>query len=119
MPDDDDLVAKDEEIVQENYTKLQKKRKEALDTLEERVAIIVSKENIVKDLISVYKDPSILQKNVSAVIEGSEATGNGVLREVYSLFWDTFMSQSDGDSEHPFHYFQISVKKTMSALGEF
>ena len=89
------------EIVKENYSKLQKKRKKALDALEGNVSIIVSKENIVHDLISVYKDPSILEKNVSAVIEGAEATGDGVLREVYSLFWTTFLSQSDGDSEHP------------------
>ena len=47
-----------------------------------------------------YKDPSILQRKVAAVIEGSEATGDGILREVYSSFWDTFLSQSDGDSEH-------------------
>ena len=83
-----------------DFIKLQNKRKEALNALEETVSIIISKENILKDLISVYKDPSILQKNVSAVIEGSEATGNGVLREVYSLFWDKFLSQSDGDTEH-------------------
>lgn len=88
------------EIVKENYSKLQKKRKKALDALEGNVSIIVNEENIVHDLISVYKDPSILEKNVSAVIEGVEATGDGVLPEIYSLFWTTFLSQSDGDSEH-------------------
>ena len=87
------------EIVKEN-SKLQKKQKKALDALEGNVSIIVNKENIVHDLISVYKDPSIREKNVSAVIEGAEATGDGVLRDVYSLFWATFLSQSDGDSEH-------------------
>ena len=88
------------EIVKENYSKLQKKRKKALDALEGNVSIIVNKENIVHDLTSVYKDPSILDKNVSAVIEGAEATGDGVLQEIYSLFWTAFLSQSDGDSKH-------------------
>ena len=100
IPDDGLEAERKEEIVKENYIKLQNKRKEALDSLEETVAIIVSRENIVRDLLSVYKDPSILQMKVSAVIEGSEATGDGVLREVYSSFWDTFLSESDGDSEH-------------------
>ena len=100
IPDDVLDAERKEEIVKENYAKLQKKRKEALDSLKETVAIIVSRENIVRDLISVYKDPSILQRKVAAVIKGSEATGDGVLREVYSSFWDTFLSQSDGDSEH-------------------
>ena len=100
IPDDVLDAEHKEEIVKENYAKLQKKREEALDSLKETVAIIVSRENIVRDLISVYKDPSILQRKVAAVIEGSKATGDGVLREVYSSFWDTFLSQSDRDSEH-------------------
>ena len=100
IPDDGLEVEGKEEIVKENYIKLQNKRKEALDSLKETVAIIVSRENIVRHLLSMYKDPSILQMKFSAVIEGSEATGDGVLREVYSSFWDTFLSESDGDGEH-------------------
>ena len=100
IPDDVLDAERKEETVKENYTKLQKKQKEALDSLKETVSIITSRENIVRGLISEYKDPSILQRKVAAVIEGSEATGDGVLREVYSSFWDTFLSQSDGDSEH-------------------
>ena len=99
IPDDGLEVEHKEEIVKENYIELQNKRKEALDSLKETVAIIVSRENIVGHLLSVYKDPSILQMKFSAVIEGSEATEDGVLR-VYSSFWDTFFSESDGDSEH-------------------
>ena len=60
--------------------------------------VIVNK--IVQDLISIYKDPSILEKNVVVGIEGAEASGEGILREIYSLFWDSFVSQSDGDSKH-------------------
>ena len=39
-------------------------------------------------------------QNVSAFVEGTDATGDGVLREIYSLFWDTFLSESERDSEH-------------------
>ena len=84
------------EIVNENSTKVQEKREEALRALNGIVHVIVNKE----DLISIYKDPGILEKNVVVGIEGAEASGDGVLREVYSLFWDSFLSQSDGDSEH-------------------
>ena len=73
---------------------------EALKILKGNVSILVNKENIVQNLLSIYKDPSILEKNVSAFVEGTDATGDGVLREIYSLFWDTFLSQSEGDSEH-------------------
>ena len=87
------------EMVNESYTKVQKKREEALRALNGSVNVIINKENIVQDLIYIYKDPSILQKKV--VIEGAQASGHGVLREVFSLFWDKFLSESDGDSKHP------------------
>ena len=89
-----------EKTVNESYKKIEEKRMEALKILKGNVSILVNKENIVQDLLSIYKDPSILEKNVSAFIEGTDATGDGVIREVYSLFWDTFLSQSDGDIEH-------------------
>ena len=87
-----------EKIVNESYKKIEEKRMEALKILRGNASILVNRDNIVQDLLSIYKDPSILEKNVSAFIE--DATGDGVLREIYSLFWDTFLSQSDGDSEH-------------------
>ena len=89
-----------EKTFNESYKKIEEKRMEALKILKGNVSILVNKENIVQDLLSIYKDPSILEKNVSAFIEGTDATGDGVIREVYSLFWDTFLSQSDGDIEH-------------------
>ena len=88
------------EIVNENYTKVQEKREEVPRGLNGNVHVSVNKENIVQDLISIYKDSTILEKNVVVGIGGAEASGDGVLREVYSLFWDSFLSQSDGDSEH-------------------
>ncbi|PFX18051.1 Spermidine/spermine N(1)-acetyltransferase-like protein 1 [Stylophora pistillata] len=50
--------------------------------------------------MAVSRDPSILEKNVVVGIEGAEASGEGVLREVNSLFWHNSLSQSSGDSEH-------------------
>jgi len=48
------------EIVNENYTKVQGKREEALRALNGNVHVIVNEEDIVQDLISIYKDPCIL-----------------------------------------------------------
>ena len=88
------------ENVNENYTKVQEKLEEALRALNGYVHVIVNKENIVQDLISIYKDSTILEKKAVVGKEGAEASGDGLLREIYSLFWDSFLSQSDGDSEH-------------------
>jgi len=88
------------ENVNENYTKVKEKLEEALRALNGYVHVIVDKENIVQDLISIYKDSTILEKKAVVGKEGAEASGDGLLREIYSLFWDSFLSQSDGDSEH-------------------
>ena len=62
--------------------------------------MIVNKESIGHDHISICKDPGILENNVVVGIEGAEASGDGVLREVISLVWQSFLSKRDGDSEH-------------------
>ena len=56
MPSDECLVADhyEGEIVNENYTKVQEKREEALRSLNGNVHVIVNKENIVQDLISIH-----------------------------------------------------------------
>ena len=97
------------EDVNENYTKVKGKLEEALRALNGYVHVIVNKENIVQDLISIYKDSTILEKKAVVGKEGAEASGDGLLRDIYSLFWDSFLSQSDGDIQ----FFQISTRKTM------
>lgn len=74
MSGDECLVADhyEGEIVNENYTKVQEKREEALRAMIANVHVIVNKGNIVQDLISIYKDPSILEKNVVVGIEGEK-----------------------------------------------
>ena len=77
----DSIMLGDECLVPDHYEyiKIQEKREEALHVLDGNVSVIVNKENIVHDLVSMYKDPSILQRKVSVVIEGTEASGDGVL----------------------------------------
>ena len=61
----DECVGGDKEkTVNESYNKIEEKRMEALKILKGNVSILVNKENIVQDLLPIYKDPSILQKNV-------------------------------------------------------
>ena len=95
------------------------KRQEALRSMEmERgTHVIVSKENIVSDLISIYNDRTILQKKIACTIEGEDALGDGVLREVYSLFWEAFLTDCDGYSEHPIPILPNLTQEDYKSIG--
>lgn len=74
------------------YSHLEKKRKSAYDKLGDERNVKVRKDNIVKDLIELYKDPSITNSRLLMEIAGQEyAVGNGILKAAYSLFWDNLL----------------------------
>lgn len=99
--EDDELVSEDERFSRKHYDHLEGKRKSAYDELGNVRNVKVTKENIVKDFIELYKDPSIVNSRLRMEIGGQEdAVGNGVLREAYSLFWDNLLANNTmGETE--------------------
>ena len=73
--------------------------------------ITIRRDHIVTDLLSAYQDQDIRTKRLLVTIENDDAYGTGVAREMYALFWDTFLSQyAEGESE-----FTIPVLLTLTA----
>lgn len=105
MPDvlmeDDKPLSENERSSKEHYGHLEEKRKAAYDELRDVRDVKVTKENIVRDFIELYKDPSIINSRLLMTIKGQEdAVGNGVLREAYSLFWDNLLANNTiGETE--------------------
>lgn len=99
--EDDNPLSESERFDKENYDRLEEKRKSAYDDLRDVRNVRVTKENIVRDLIELYKDPSIVNCRLLLEIAGQEdAVGNGVLREAYSLFWDNLLANNTmGETE--------------------
>ena len=83
-----------------NYHALEEKRKQAFNALYGDVHIAIRRDHIVTDLLLAYRDQDIANKHVLVTIQGEDAHGNGVAREMYALFWDTLLSENaEGDSE--------------------
>ena len=77
----------------ESYQELDAKR-EAERTKLKETYISFSRNEIVGELLKLYKDDDILIKKILPSFEEENASGDGVLREVYSLFWQNFVSDN-------------------------
>ena len=94
-----------------NYRSLEEKRKKASDALHDDNRITIRRDHIVTNLLSAYQDQDITTKRLLVSIENDDAYGSGVAREMYALFWDTFLSQhAEGEGE-----FTILVLLTLTA----
>ena len=78
-----------QEEVFNNYRSLDKKSKKVFSALEGAVHITVRRDDIVTDLLCGYHDKELTRSHVTIV--GEDASGKGVGREMYALFWDKLL----------------------------
>ena len=111
-PGNDQEKTRDEALRSDsNYRALEEKRKKDADTLHDDNRIMIGRDHIVTDLLSAYQDQDITTKHLLLTIENDDVYGSRVAREMYALFWDTFLSQyAEGESE-----FTIPVLLTLTA----
>ena len=89
-----------EQDILHSYRSLHEKTKKAVNALVGEINIAVRRDNIIADLISVYRDQDLTNTRVRVTLVGEDASGNGVGREMYALFWDKLLSEhAEGDSE--------------------
>ena len=64
---------------------------------------IINRHSCVKDMLVLFKEQGIANCNLCFVFEGENASGQGVIREVYSVLWDNFVdSYCEGVSHFTF-----------------
>ena len=86
-----------------HFRALQARRREEETKLElQRYHIIMDKNNVVKELLQMYRDnEAISSQKLVISFEGEQANGEGLLRELYSLFWESFFSQNcEGSNQY-------------------
>ena len=85
---------------EESYRKLNAKRKEESENLQETLYIILSRHETFNELLCLYEDKQVMTKRIIPSSEGEDLSGDGVLCEVYSLFWDDFIRRNcDGSGQ--------------------
>ena len=77
----------------ESYQELDAKRKAERTKLQE-TCISLSCKEIVPELLKLVKEDNILSKEILPSFEEENACGDGVLREIYSIFWQNFVSDN-------------------------
>ena len=55
--------------------------------------VLIDRHDVVKELLALYKDDGILCNKLSMSFADESALGDGVLREVFSTFWDSFLAR--------------------------
>lgn len=80
---------------------MKERRQRECDTLGDVKNVCVSKENIVKKMIELYKDETVTKSELVMQFADEEYTvGSRVLREAYSLFWDNILANNTtGETE--------------------
>ena len=94
LMEDDIPLSEEEQIALKHYDTLDIKRqkfREDLDVHQSIKHFNVSKCSIVKDMLHLYKDKSLLNRAIIPTMDGLPAIGDGGVREVFSTFWDTFL----------------------------
>ena len=82
---------------------LEDKRIKQFCVLDSSRIVIINRHDVVKELLSLYKDESILCSKLSVSFLDETALGDGVLREVFSTFWDCFLARfCEGDKQFAF-----------------
>ena len=70
----------------------------------------INRHNCFKELLTLYQEETIVNHELMLSMKDEEAAGDGVRREVYSVFWDSFISSYCEGCSH----FTFSVSAALS-----
>ena len=80
--------------------KFSAKRKEESENLQETLYNVLLRHQNFNELLRLYQDKQVMTKRIIPTLEGEDsARGDGLLRELYSLFWDDFIQRNCGGSD--------------------
>lgn len=99
--EEDRPLSEDEKTHNKFYGELKNKITKENAVLGDARNVCIPKEDVVKELIQLYKDESILKsEQVMQFSDQEDTVGSGVLRETYSFFWDYLLANNTiGETE--------------------
>ena len=106
----DDETQTTEIITHDSYASLQERRKQEHNALEKNHEKIVTiSRHKITESMSVYEDPEVSKQKLVVLFDEDSGSGDGVVREMFSLFWERFvLLNCEGSSQ-----FTISVSPAM------
>lgn len=90
----------DDDLTQSDLIELNARRKLELEMLKSNKAVLLHRSNMVKDMMELYQDEETVKCKLVVRFKDEEAVGDGVVREMFSLFWEQMLSKTfHGDTE--------------------
>ena len=109
------LLVSDEETqttatsTHESYARLEERRMQELSALEHKEKTVTISRHNITELMRVYEDPEVSKQKLVVLFDEDSGSGDGVVREMFSLFWERFvLLNCEGSSQ-----FTISVSPAM------
>ena len=116
--EDDEVVSEEDAQACQLVQSLEQRHQEALQIFHEEKHVIVSKNNLVQQILDLYADDGVSGYKMRVTIDKYNATGDGVLREVFAMFWEEFLSNSSEGADHYTLALQASYSESVyEALG--
>lgn len=96
-PEPPNILLSGEELVsaQDDLDELEAKRVAESETLKDKLYITVSRHEVLTELLRLYADDQVFSKKIVPTFEGENSSGDGVLCELYSLFWEDFLRERE------------------------
>ena len=80
--------------------------------------MIISKNNVVQEMLNLYADDSVSGYKIRVTIDEYDATGDGVLRELFVMFWEEFLSKNgEGAEQYTLALQSLYSDSVYEALG--
>ena len=97
---DDPILSEDTKESMDNLERLERKRIAMKDKLE---VCVINRANVIQEVMDFYQSKTVVDKKLTVCFDDDHATGDGVLREMFSLFWDSFLSRN-GEGANQFMF---------------
>ena len=82
-----------------SYDTLQQHRIQEYEKLKPVTHAVISRENVYRDMINLYKKRNIVNHKLQLSFENEEAYGDGVNRDAFSCFFSSIYTKMDGSTE--------------------
>lgn len=97
---------------------IENRRRSEYENLVNHQTVRINRHNCFNEIMDLYKQEDILKSNFFLLFDGEDALSEGVRRDVYSAFWDAFITRScDGVTQYTFSLSPELTVEDYTVLG--
>ena len=103
LMEEDQALSEQDQTARNLLELLQVKRLKIQEELKRPQSVKISRHNSCKELLNLYKEENVIQSKLDLAFKDEAAVGEGVCRDVYAVFWDSYVTNyCEGVSQFAF-----------------